>query len=344
MENSTKEVGANQKHYVTIYLKLMFIVYEPIVITIGLIGNLIVMVVMPRKSVKVAATLKFYYVSIAIADFIDIFNSWFLWVILSDTLYLVSGERFSVNLVTLHSFTCKGMVLVWAISEVYSDYSVTAMTIERLIALYFPLKSKAILTGKFTLIMLLITVLPMWAAIVPFIPMVSNIMYNPGTSATGVHCSRDTSHPLYDYYAFAFNAVMNVIHEVLNTFLVMILIAGIMKITISRKHLIQTDNASANVTKIINSAIILMIILIINSIVFLPNFAFGFIYYSVKLEDDNAMIIMGNLYRFFADMIVIAHSLNFFVYYWKIPTFRQATKNFICCCQEVRLQEHSQSV
>ena len=333
MENFTEKVPKGQeKHFISIYLKLMFIVYEPIVISIGLIGNLLIIVTMPRKSVTIAPTIKFYYLAIAIADFIDIINSWFLWVILSDTLNILTGGQYSIDLVTMNDFTCKVMVLVWAISEIFSDYALTAMTIEMLVALYLPLKSKTILTKKFTILLLSITILPMWAAVLPFVPFVSNIQNNPGSSATGQHCTRDRAHPLYNYYVVAFNVVMNVIHEVVNSILIIFLIVGILKSYRNRRSL--TDSKTAHFSSFPNAPIILFLMLLINSIVFLPNFVFQLIYYMIQLKDETILVTIGNLGRFFADMIVIAHSLNFFVYYWRIQTFRLAINNLCISCSK----------
>ena len=209
---------------------------------------------MPNKKARIGGSQKFYYITFAIADFIDVFNSWFLWVFLSDSLYMWTEGKFTINVVTSSSFACKAMIVVWTVSEIYSDYAVTAFTIERLIALFFPLKSKAILTMKFSIILVAIIVIPMWLSIVPLIPFVANLMYNPGTSATGMHCTRDKSHPFYGYYAFMFNAVTNMIHEILNTALVVFLLLGIIKCNNARKKLVHADS-SANLLKIINSSL-----------------------------------------------------------------------------------------
>ena len=93
------------------------------------------------------------------------------------------------------------------------------------------------------------------------------------------------------------------------------------------------EGQNKQLPSIINSAIVLFLMVLINSIVFLPNFAFSFIYYMIPLDDETIVVIIGNLVRIFTDMIVIAHSLNFFVYYWKIPSFRQAINGlcFFCC-------------
>ncbi len=182
----------------------------------------------------------------------------------------------------------------------------------------------------------------MWLSIVPLIPFVANLMYNPGTSATGMHCTRDKSHPFYGYYAFMFNAVTNMIHEILNTALVVFLLLGIIKCNNARKKLVQTDS-SANLMKIINSSLTVFSIVIINAVVFLPNFLFGFIYFSLGPDNEDTLIIMGNLYRFFGDSIVIAHSLNFFVYYFRIPSFKNLVNSRLLPCINSRKNSRSES-
>ena len=154
--------------------------FDPIFIMIGLIGNAIIIIIMPRKEIKVGKSPRFYYISVAVADFINIFNSWFLWAFFKDSLYMWTDGKYSINIAISHIISCRTITTIWVFSEIYSDYSVLALSIERVIALFNPLKAKSILTRKIRFLILVVILMPAWLLTVPFVPFVMNIIYAPG--------------------------------------------------------------------------------------------------------------------------------------------------------------------
>lgn len=329
--NNTSSVTVHRKedeHYLNFYTRFLFLVLDPVGISLGIFGNAIILIIMPKKVVKVAPMMKFYYCSIALGDFVLILVGWLLWVILADTLYVLTDGEFAINLVNWNAYTCKGMVFGWVTAEIYSNYAVSAMTIERLIALYFPLKAKAIITKKFSITILVLLLIPPMCALVPLIPIVSNIEYEPGASASGQHCSRDKSHPLYGYYALTFTIVVHVAHLPLNQLLGFLLLIGIIRSTLSRKKLIQDQS---NTSKAINTSMIIFMVLVVNTALYFPTCVMSIFYYTIKVEDPELKVALGNWFRFFGDSIVYAHALNYFIYLWRIQTFRRANNALFCC-------------
>lgn len=70
-----------------LWLRLWFEIIAPDVLIFGVISNLLVFIVMPRKNVAVGVSAKIYYTSIAISDFIDLINSWILFGTINDSMY-----------------------------------------------------------------------------------------------------------------------------------------------------------------------------------------------------------------------------------------------------------------
>ena len=70
-----------------LWLRLWFELIEPWILFFGMLTNLLVVFVMPRRGVAAAFSAKFYYISIAAVDVINLLNSWVIFTFLGDTLY-----------------------------------------------------------------------------------------------------------------------------------------------------------------------------------------------------------------------------------------------------------------
>ena len=117
-------------------LQIFLLYVEPIVIAIGLIGNSLVVIVMPKQSVVAAKSAKFYYNLLAIANLLDITIGWLSTSFISQTLSLHTSDQLSIRTDTYNTFSCKIFYGLWTTFEVLADYVVVAMGIERIIAVW----------------------------------------------------------------------------------------------------------------------------------------------------------------------------------------------------------------
>lgn len=85
--NTTISILDDTKSPYQLWLRLWFEIVAPLVIIFGILSDLLVFIVMPRKNVTVGSSAKIYYSSIAISDCIDLINSWFLYGTINDTMY-----------------------------------------------------------------------------------------------------------------------------------------------------------------------------------------------------------------------------------------------------------------
>lgn len=67
-------------------LRLWFELIELWILFFGMLTNLLVVCVMLRRGVAAASSTKFYYISIAAVDVINLLNSWVIYTFLGDTL------------------------------------------------------------------------------------------------------------------------------------------------------------------------------------------------------------------------------------------------------------------
>lgn len=70
-----------------LWLRVWFELVEPWILLFGVLSNLLVAALMPRRAVAVASSAKIYYVSIAVCDCYNLINSWILFSFIGDTLY-----------------------------------------------------------------------------------------------------------------------------------------------------------------------------------------------------------------------------------------------------------------
>ena len=117
-------------------LQIFLLYIEPIVIAIGLIGNCLVIIVMPQPSVVAAKSAKFYYNLLTISNLLDITFGWLLTSLISQILGLYTNEQVNIRTDTYSTVSCKVLYGVWVTLEVLADYVVVAMGIERIIAVW----------------------------------------------------------------------------------------------------------------------------------------------------------------------------------------------------------------
>ena len=314
-------------------MRVVYFAFIPLTV-LGLIGNLPIIFFMPMKSVKLSSTMKFYYISIAIADFIDLLVN-LLWIGLTDSLNVITNFQFSINIASQNDFNCKVFGSLWILSETYSNYSVIALSIERMVAIYLPYKSKLILNKKFTFFIYSITVFPVSVSLVVMGALIAKVAYIPGISSTGYDCSSyNPSHPLFKFYEIAFPVGMFIIHEAVNFLLFVVILIGVFRSIKERNNLMKQDSMKATYSKAINFAITVLLMILINYSVYLPTFFFEILYAIIRGTDAGVSVIIGNLYTSFLSLLVLAHSVNIFVYYFRIPSFKKIINDSIPFCKK----------
>ena len=119
-----------------VLLNIFLLVIEPLLIIIGLTGNILVLVVMPKQGVLASKSAKFYYITMAIANFLDIIVGWFIRSFLSETLSMYTNGAFTIDLYKYSTWSCKMVFGIWTWLEILANYTLVAMGIERIIAVW----------------------------------------------------------------------------------------------------------------------------------------------------------------------------------------------------------------
>lgn len=247
---------------------------------------------------------------------------------LSHRRYLLSWGTAYFSLNTKSDLVCMIYQILSIHSETYSDYALVAMMIERCVVVFFPLHAKTLVTRRFTLILLCLCIIPMWATLDPFIPSSAGVVY--GFSAwtlIGTTCVSLCDGPNFFMYALNFNQC--VIHVVATLILVVVLGTKLLANRRRRRHLVggKGDQSAREYSVIV----VMLLLAIINIVVFFPGFIVSMLAIFGDLSSWSAEVF-NNIARLTNEVTCVAHSIHFLVYFCRIPSFRSELVNLLSCC------------
>ena len=145
------------------------------------------------------------------------------------------------------------------------------------------------------------------------------------------------------YVAWTIELVMLTLHEIISILLMGVLSAAILVNGNRRRRLVRTAAANvigssgdscSSLAKERGAIVTMTIIALINVFVFLPTFVTTTVNNVIDTSgwSANSVTLLGNLGRFFEDAVCITHSVNFVVYFCRIPSFRKEFANVFSCC------------
>lgn len=250
---------------------------------------------------------------------------------------MLSGGTAFFSFVTLNDVICASNLIIWFILEIYSDYALVSMMIERCIVVYFPLQAKSILNTRFTIILICVWIVPLWLALVPISPFICGVQYGSRWSQSGMFCGWYPDRPGFLYFLWAYQLIIYTLHVIFSGILVIALFIGIAyRHQIRRKLILRDKEASGQESRNreYSAIVVMLLISCINLVIFIPGLVSMLISYLVDTSSWSlsSQITLANFSRFAFSIPCVAKSFNFIVYFCRIPTFRTEIANFFSCC------------
>ena len=347
------------------YISLLFLpvgYLSPIIVIFGLVTNFLILIHMGSKSLKVHPSARLFYLFIGVSDLTYnisygfgiqiLMEAMYMWTdkrfwlssypksytpFLSNsfesTEYLLNGtESFDTNKFSFEVFDgifwCKLLVFLTFFSALSSTYGVLAFSVERFIAISFPLWVMRFRSTKLSVILLIICVVPPCAILLPLTLIVVSSQPNPTWSYTEFSCTEDPTNPLFLIDVFCGNLFFNILHVVLVLFLVVAILWKIRQASLLRKKSLGPSvavSASAKPGSALNDlrvSITLLLIATVNIIIFGSSGIFWIFYLS--FVDYNASLFAGTISRIMMCVQNISFCSNFLVYIAIIPAFRRS--------------------
>lgn len=318
--NTTIPTSLSQKlqEYRDYNLAMDLITYVmPIIIFTGTVGNIFSFMVMMRREMRQTPTF-FYLAMLAIADsmvlFVSAFKSW---------LRTVSGFELS----HINAFGCKLTMFLVHFSIQFSAWLIVAVTIERFLAVWFPLKANAMcsisrakfITFMIAVIFILINVHIFWTA--------QLLVTRQSLDGSNYICA---AYAYENFVCKIFPWVNLVLYSFLPCLILIVLNVLIIICLLKTKHVPSTMTKDDNQLR--NSHRKLAMTLIFVSFTWIvtttPRPLFGLFATKPKSLEEVATALMWRVICY--QLMYINHAVNFFLYCLSGEKFRIQFKKFLC--------------
>ena len=299
---------------------------NPTMVVIGIIGNFIIIALFPLKKVHANESAKLYCMVIAVGDIGTLLLK-HLREFITIGLFFISSGKFYIDL--FYPILCKILNCSFMVFLVVSMYTVMAFSIERSIAVFWPLKYRAYMTRKATIILLALCVCPPLIILQPLCLSTMDILKTrPGQLP---NCGPDPKNPLYAFTGLAIVVVLMILHAPITLFLVIALVRKLLKNNARRSRLGINAPSQSSIQK--QALILLLLVAIINLLFFVPIASLygSATFFRVVAPTSYIRQLIDYLVRILYQLTSISHSANFFVYFAIIPSFRKSVCD-LCCC------------
>ena len=310
-------------NYIPIYHVIFYQFVHPVFIIFGIIGNSWILVTMWLRSVQISSKTKLYYLIIGLSDLSLVCCS-LMWGDLCDSLYIWTGGKFFFCFEILSFFTCKVIRVWYYLSDIISNYALVALSIERFVAVFWPLQAKYLLTKKFTFLLLCSLIVPCSVFYSVVIPLGSSIM--PSFRAVSYSCSADNN----SIFGYIFNVSMPIvilgIHTIVDLIISFLLFY---KLYFSRSNKLEELSSKSKIvnTKEISATLTLICLCLITTIIY----GTSLITYMSTVIFHYYLIVPPSVYSSFFTIFLLSvsstpfpHSINILIYLILIPSFREA--------------------
>ena len=316
-------------------IEYVFPVFGPI----GLIGNLAIIVGMARVKREFSNSLRFYYIALAVAEFVEV-NYYLDGVFYELGIWYLTDGKWKTKFLDLSDWSCKILISLFIGSDTVGGFTVVCLGVERVIAVTWPLRAKGILTFRFSIIFETIVCTIFLIIEEPLILMVYDLEYDYTQFYWAPLCNYNFSLAVTTIYMLIEEAVP-LIFTVLSFVITVYLSIKIVLTKYAHHKLTQGFNSSGAESagaklsaRELSNVLTLIVLNVMHLLIYLPT---GFLYvlYTVLSQtsaDESLTIAVLNVGALCNELIIIPRSINVFVYLFRSRAFRIALFGDRCAC------------
>ena len=328
---------------VRFYKRIWFSYFHPVTVFTGLISNLFVLLVLPKLKYALSDKSRFQYQCLATFDFMTLLTFHFLQVFLGDSMFFASTGQYYIYIDKMGSWPCKLSWFNWYLFMALANYCYVEFCIERAIGVCFPLRAKSLLRGKLRLFLWLIIVIFPSMFIALFALYVKEKISN-SRAIGGVTCDIPSTHHLLWEYCVAACLLIYLVHVTATIALNIVILRSLHKASTDRWKLAQRNASgrSSCKAKEANATLTLVVLSGIQVFIYFPaglscaGYCFlRFQPLEIRLQFYDEFVELNNALGLFNAMTSISHSINFFVYFFRIPVFRKEILKIFCLSQNL---------
>ena len=318
MSNFSISTAIPESSWPTSLVAILFRKYcEPVFCLISLLGNSAVIIGMARVKQGLSKSVRFYYIVYAISELLLVDGFFFTGDFLEVGIaYLVSdGKFFPILTVDGTVWSCKLLLSLWLGSDCVAGFTLVCLGFERIIAVTWPLRAKAILTLRFSVI-IEATLILLSAIYLPLVVITYTIDQNYG-------CTYDFSLPFTQYFIYIEEAI-----PIINSFLSLsfstYLIIKMVLLIRARRRISSGGVISAlelsNIATLVLLDVTRLVVYIPNGIVYI---FLSFANLSSIAIDGGFMFVLYQLADLCSIFIQVPHSITFFIHFFRSGAFRK---------------------
>ena len=307
------------KTYNPVYQEIYFKIINPLIDFCGISGNIWILFTLIFGSVKISKTTKFYYLLIGVSDLLNVANHFF-WADICVGLLLWKIPNLYYSFVVSSDGACIFLNLWYYLTDIVSDYSLVALSIERFIAVCLPFMAKSILTKKFRFFLLFVLLVPFMILFSILIPLSARVIPYAREDVTYA-CHFDYGSIFGKIFNFSMPIIVLGLHTVIDLIVSLILF---FKLYLSKRNP-DLNSKSQKGTKDLTATIVLIMLctctMVIYGITFLLYIATAIFEYFLEVPEEFSYHIYAFMHIFLA-LTALPHSVNIFIYITVIPSFR----------------------
>ena len=222
-------------------------------------------------------------------------------------------QSYPILTVDAHEWSCKLISGIWYASDTTAGFLLVCLGIERIIAITWPLRAKTILSVRFSVILMLCILGVALTIDVPQVVLVYTL--------TPLGCTYDLSLP-YAIEYIALETLFPVVYSLLSFSFTAYLIVSLVVSSRQRRHLSKGTNRVSSME--VSNAITMVALDVVRITIFFPYMSvttFGLILFVINgFSSLWIYLIMDIFYNF----MIIPHSVNFWIHFFRSPAFRVA--------------------
>ena len=365
--------------YHSIFIETLFI-WPILIIITGFASNIWTLLILFKKTCSISKISKMYYIVIGISDLIIILKIMLVFALQASCYWEMKQV---CNILKGSSIIWKFILSVWLGAESVSNYSIVWLSIERWVAVSFPVWARAHVNLKWNLSLIVVSTLPLSIYCFVF----GCILYEISDSAKSfskIVIDVDLKSPHVHHFSvitkifvFAFPTLIGFIFSVL--IMIQLKRARTKRASLTQTERKQSQNSNRSINKNfsqsslntkltrgvmkvsysmnqlenqkkkeIRSTVIAMLLSSVNCLLYFPTLIIWMVLHIYDLLPGNLNekgketkddIMFIAIYMF--TLTGIAHSFNFFVYFFCIRSFKRNVYlmwNKLCTC-EIRVED-----
>ena len=302
-------------------VEILLLYFGPVTLVVGTVGNVLAGVVVVRSKLLWKRTFSLYILMLAVADTLMM-----IFGLLDYVLFM-----YGIDVRTYTNESCKMVIFLKYYLSMWEAWILVNMSLERLVAVYLPLRCRSLFTKERAGIGLIITtVLPLGINAI-YLPVMTRTEYTIYGSTVGECDTKDEWVELFGIFDWVALAIVSVIPFLIMVICSLLIVGRIMYTNVQRRRMQVTSNIKVSSMTFAMLAVALAFLILTGPTAALyPMVNMFYADDSKTVHEANKLYNVTLIMNFFWYWNYV---INFYIYCVSNSKFRSEAVNVLCCRQ-----------